>query len=83
VWADSSSQRDLGQTQYQVYSRWQTFKIASTDSNDGHKVCPNLLAGLQVNGINHAWVADITYVQILVGFVDFGRAVGPLLAQRD
>lgn len=58
------------QRQYQLYAiHWQSFKIATTDSNHGHKVYPNLLAGLQVTGINQAWVADITYIRILVGFI--------------
>jgi hypothetical protein len=58
------------QRQYQLYPiRWQSFKIATTDSNHGHKLYPNLLAGLQLTGINQAWVADITYIRILVGFV--------------
>ena len=55
---------------YQLFPiRWQSFKIATTDSNHGHKVYPNLLAGLTLTGINQAWVADITYIRILKGFV--------------
>jgi putative transposase len=58
------------QRQYQLFPiRWQSFKIATTDSNHGHKVYPNLLAGRQLTGINQAWVADITYIRILMGFV--------------
>jgi putative transposase len=58
------------QRQYQLYPiRWQNFKIATTASNHGHKVYPNLLGGLQVTDINQAWVADITYIRILRGFV--------------
>jgi transposase InsO family protein len=34
-----------------------------------HKVYPNLLAEKIVTGINQAWVADITYIRILKGFV--------------
>ena len=49
------------QRKYQLFPiRWQSFKIATTDSNHGHKVYPNLLAGLTLTGINQAWVADIT-----------------------
>ena len=49
------------QRKYQLYPiRWEAFKIATTDSNHGHKVYPNLLAGSHVTGTNPVWVADIT-----------------------
>lgn len=58
------------QRDYQLFPiRWQRFKIAPTDSNHGHKVYPNLLAELTVTAPNQAWVADITYIRILKGFV--------------
>jgi putative transposase len=58
------------QRKYQLFPiRWQSFKIATTDSNHGHPVYPNLLAGLTVTGINQVWVADITYIRIVKGFV--------------
>ena len=58
------------QRKYQLFPiRWRIFKIATTDSNHGYKVYPNLLAGLTVTGTNQAWVADITYIRILKGFV--------------
>ena len=58
------------QRKYQLFPiRWQSFKIATTDSNHGHKVYPNLLAEKTVTGINQAWVADITYIRIVKGFV--------------
>jgi putative transposase len=58
------------QRRYQLFPiRWQSFKIATTDSNHGHKVYPNLLAELTVTALNQAWVADITYIRILRGFV--------------
>jgi putative transposase len=41
------------QRKYQLYPvRWHSFKIATTDSNHGHKVYPNLLAGLTLTGTN-------------------------------
>lgn len=43
--------------------------IATTDSDHGYPVYPNLLKGLEVTGMNQVWVADITYVRILTGFV--------------
>jgi putative transposase len=58
------------QRKYQLFPiRWQSFKIATTDSNHNHKVYPNLLAEKTLTGINQAWVADITYIGILKGFV--------------
>ena len=58
------------QRKYQLFPiRWQSFKIATTDSNHGHPVYPNLLAQLAVTRINQVWVADITYIRILKGFV--------------
>lgn len=58
------------QRQYQLFAiRWHRFKISTTDSHHGHKVYPNLLAGKTLTGINQAWVADITYIRILKGFV--------------
>jgi putative transposase len=58
------------QRKYQLFPiRWQSFKIATTDSNHGYKVYPNLLAGLTLTGTDQVWVADITYIRILKGFV--------------
>ena len=58
------------QRKYQLFPiRWRTFKIATTDSNHNHKIYPNLLAEKILTGINQAWVADITYIRILKGFV--------------
>jgi putative transposase len=58
------------QRKYQLFPiRWRSFKIATTDSKHGHKVYPNLLAGLTVTAINQVWVADITYIRVLKGFV--------------
>jgi putative transposase len=58
------------QRKYQLFPiRWQTFKIATTDSDHGYKVYPNLLADRILTGINQAWVADITYIRITQGFV--------------
>ena len=58
------------QRQYQLYPiRWQSFKIATTDSHHGHKVYPRSFSETSTDGINQAWVADTTYIRILVGFV--------------
>ncbi len=58
------------QRKYQLFPiRWRSFKIATTDSNHNHKIYPNLLADKILTGLNQAWVADITYIRILKGFV--------------
>ena len=43
--------------------------IATTDSNHGLSVFPNLIRGKVVTGLNQLWVADITYIRITTGFV--------------
>ena len=58
------------QRKYRLFPiRWQSFKIATTNSNHGHKIYPNLLRGKTLTAINQAWVADITYIRIVRGFV--------------
>lgn len=51
--------------QCQVKRRW----VKTTDSNHGYRIYPNRLEGLEVVGPNQAWVADITYIRILTGFL--------------
>ena len=51
--------------QCQIKRRW----VKTTDSEHGYRVYPNLLKGLQVRGRNQVWVADITYIRILTGFL--------------
>jgi transposase InsO family protein len=41
---------------------------ATTDSEHGHPVYPNLARGLKVSDLNQLWVADITYVRLVRGF---------------
>ena len=43
--------------------------IKTTDSEHGYPVYPNLLKGVEVTDVNQVWVADITYIRILTGFV--------------
>ena len=43
--------------------------IATTDSDHNDPICPNLATGMTLNGPNQLWVADITYVAIMNGFV--------------
>ena len=51
--------------QCQIKRRW----VKTTDSEHGYRVYPNLLKGLEVGGRNQVWVADITYIRILTGFL--------------
>lgn len=43
--------------------------IATTDSDHGLPVYPNLVAGLLVERINQLWVSDITYIRLRGEFV--------------
>lgn len=60
---------------------WRGFKVKTTDSNHDHGYAPNLLPGLRVSGINQVWVADITYIRILTGFV-YLAAILDLFSRR-
>jgi len=46
--------------------------VATTDSNHSDPIFPNWAKGLVVDQPNQLWVADITYVAILAGFVYVG-----------
>ena len=48
---------------------WRGFKVKTTDSNHDYGYAPNRLPGMTINGPNQVWVADITYIRILTGFV--------------
>lgn len=43
--------------------------VRTTDSNHSYNVYPNLLEERTVTGINQVWIADITYIRIIYGFV--------------
>lgn len=51
--------------QCQVKRRW----VKTTDSDHGYRIYPNLVKGVEVRGRNQIWVADITYIRILTGFL--------------
>ncbi len=51
--------------QCQVKRRW----VKTTDSNHPYRVYPNLVKGITVTRPNEVWVADITYIRILTGFL--------------
>ena len=43
--------------------------MATTDSAHGYRTYPNLLAGAVLDGLDWAWVADITYIRLPTTFV--------------
>jgi transposase InsO family protein len=43
--------------------------VPTTDSQHSYAVYPNLYKDAQIQGIDAVWVADITYIRILLGFV--------------
>jgi len=43
--------------------------VATTNSDHGYPVFPNLAKDMRVEGPNQLWVADITYIAIMSGFV--------------
>ena len=43
--------------------------VRTTDSDHELRVYPNLARNLKVNGLNQLWVADITYIRLLLEFV--------------
>ncbi len=49
--------------------------VCTTDSNHRLPVYPNLIKGLKLDGINQLWVADITFIHILVCFIYIYLAV--------
>jgi transposase InsO family protein len=57
--------RDKGWSCRPRKKRW----ITTTNSNHDFKIYPNLIKDLEISAINQVWVADITYIHILVCFV--------------
>ena len=51
--------------QCQVKRHW----VKTTDSDHPYRVYPNLVKGVTVTRPNEVWVADITYIRILTGFL--------------
>jgi len=43
--------------------------VRTTDSRHGFEVYPNLVPGLLVDDLDQLWVADITYIRLMVEFV--------------
>ena len=57
--------RDKGWSCRSRKKKW----ITTTNSNHGFKIYPSLIKGLKIKAVNQLWVADITYIHILVCFV--------------
>jgi transposase InsO family protein len=49
--------------------RKRSFVVHTTDSNHPYPIYPNLAKGLVPEQPNQLWVADLTYIRILAGFV--------------
>ena len=43
--------------------------VSTTNSNHGFPIYPNLIKDLDIDSLNQVWVADITYISVLSGFV--------------
>jgi putative transposase len=54
---------------FDLFRKQKRLFMKTTDSNHGFPVYPNLIKGMEVDGINQIYVADITYIRILTGFV--------------
>lgn len=48
---------------------WKNFVVATTNSQHGLPVFPNLTKEIVVDRVNQVWVADITYIRLAAGFV--------------
>jgi len=60
---------------------WRGWRIKTTDADHNFGYAKNLLPGMKITGINQVWVADITYVRILSGFV-YLAAILDLFSRR-
>lgn len=54
---------------YSLHAQVKRRFIRTTDSEHDFHVYPNLLPGTTITDINQVWVADITYIRLLTGFV--------------
>lgn len=52
-----------------VCRRKNRFRPVTTQSNHNEKIYPNLAKDFKPTGLNQLWVSDITYIQLLQGFV--------------
>ena len=59
--------------------RW----VRTTDSNHKYPVYPNIVKDFILTDINQVWVADITYIRILLGFVYLAVILRRLFFQKS
>ena len=59
--------------------RW----VRTTDSNHKYPVYPNIVKDFILTDINQVWVADITYIRILFGFVYLAVILRRLFFQKS
>lgn len=52
-----------------ICRRKKSFRPVMTDSDHNYNIYPNLIKDVEVTGLNQVWVGDITYVQLLEGFI--------------
>ena len=52
-----------------ICRRKKAFRPVTTDSDHNYNIYPNLIKDIEVTGLNQVWVSDITYVQLLEGFI--------------
>lgn len=57
------------QRKYSLLAEVKRAFVRTTDSDHGFAVYPNLVKDRTVDGPNQIWVADITYIRIVSGFV--------------
>lgn len=70
--------------------RRRKFKVYTTDSNHDYPIYKNLVRDMVITRINQVWVADLTYIRIVNGFVYLAvildacsrKAIGYALSQR-
>lgn len=52
-----------------ICRRKRAFRPVTTDSDHNYNIYSNLIKDIEVTGLNHIWVADITYVHLLHEFI--------------
>lgn len=75
---------------YQLFRIIKRRFVRTTDSRHNYRIYPNLIRTKIITDINQVWVADITYIRILTGFIYLAvildvfsrRVVGWALAKR-
>jgi putative transposase len=55
--------------EYELQPKRRRRFVATTDSDHGYPIFPNLVKDMAIDGLNQLWVADLTYIAIATGFV--------------